>query len=44
MDLEGKGKEGMYLMYLAQDMDRWRTVVKMVVEPSGSIKGGEFLD
>jgi hypothetical protein len=29
---------------LAQDRDRWRTLVNAVKEPSGSIKYGEFLD
>jgi len=29
---------------LAQDRDRWRTLVSAVMKPSGSVKCGEFLD
>jgi hypothetical protein len=29
---------------LAQDMDRWRTLVNAVMNLRGSIKFGEFLD
>ena len=29
---------------LAENRDRWRTFANAVIEPSGSIKCGEFLD
>jgi hypothetical protein len=31
-------------MDLAEDKDGWRVLVKVVNEPSGSVKCGEFLD
>jgi hypothetical protein len=31
-------------MHLAQNRDQWHALVNMVIEPSSTIKGGEFLD
>jgi hypothetical protein len=31
-------------MNLAQDRNQWQVLVHMAMEPSGSIKGGEFLE
>jgi hypothetical protein len=31
-------------IHLAQDMVQWRGVVQAVINPTGSIKGREFLD
>jgi hypothetical protein len=44
MGLTEIGLEGVYWMYLAQGRDRWRAVVNAVMNFSGSIKCGEFLD
>jgi hypothetical protein len=30
--------------HLAQNRDQWRDLVNTVMNPLGSIKGGEFLD
>jgi hypothetical protein len=38
------GWETVECMHLALDRDQWRALVNTVNEPSGSIKGGEFLD
>ena len=42
LDLQEVGCGYMDWIGLAQDRDRWRTVVS--AEPSGSVKCGEFLD
>jgi hypothetical protein len=44
MHLQEEGCEGMDWINLAQDRDRWRTLVNPAMKPSGSIKCGEFLD
>ena len=44
MDLQEVGYGGMDWIKLAQDRDRWRELVNVVNEPSGSIKCKEFLD
>jgi hypothetical protein len=31
-------------IHLAQDRDQWRALLNVVMEPSDSITGGEFLD
>jgi len=42
MDVREVGGAGDWLE-LAQDRDRWRALVNTVIEPSGSVKWGEFL-
>jgi hypothetical protein len=37
-------KYGVNWIYLAQDRDQWRTLMKNGNEPSGSKKSGEFLN
>jgi len=44
MDLQEVGCGYMDWIGLAQDRDRWRTLVECGIEPSGSVKCGEFLD
>jgi len=45
MDLQEVGCGYMDWIRLAQDRDRWRTIVSAVMnELSGSVKCGEFLD
>ena len=44
MDLQEVGCRYMDWIGLAQDRDRWRTLVECGNEPSGSVKCGEFLD
>ena len=44
MDLQEVGRGYMDWIGLAQDRDRWRTLVSAGNEPSGSVKCGEFLD
>jgi len=44
MDLQEVGCGYMDWIVLAQDRDRWRTLVECGNEPSGSVKCGEFLD
>jgi len=43
-DLQEVGCGYMDWIELAQDTDRWRTLVECVNEPSCSVKCGEFLD
>jgi hypothetical protein len=44
MDTREIGWEGVDWIHLAQDRDQWRSVVNMVMNLWGSIKGGKFLD
>jgi len=44
MDLIEVGCGSMDWIEMAQDKDRWWALVNAVLEPSGSIKCGEFLD
>jgi hypothetical protein len=44
INLQEVGSRGMDWIELAQDRDRWRVLVNMVLKTSGSIKRGEFLD
>ena len=44
MDLQGVGCEGMDWIDVAQDMDRWRTLVNVVMNLRIPKKSGEFLD
>ena len=44
MDLQQVGCELMDWFELAQDMDRWRALVKAIKKTSGSIKLGEIFD
>ena len=44
MDLQEVGRGCGDWMGLVQDRNRWRAVVSTVMELSGSIKCGEFLD
>jgi hypothetical protein len=38
------GREGVDWIHLAQHRNQWRVLSESGNEPSGSIKGGEFLD
>jgi len=44
IDLKEVGCGYMDWTGLAQDRDRWRTLVSAVMIPSGSVKCGELLD
>jgi hypothetical protein len=44
MDLQKAGCGVMTWIHLAQDMDRWRTLVYAVMNLRGSMQCGEFLD
>ena len=44
MDLQEVGRSCGDWMELAEDRDRWRALVSTVMNFSGSIKCGEFLD
>jgi hypothetical protein len=44
MDLREIGSEGVDWIHLAQDRGQWGGGCEHGNEPSGSIKGGEFLD
>jgi len=44
MDFQEVGFGGMDWIELAQARERWRALANVVIEPSGSIKCGEFLD
>jgi len=44
MDLQEVGCGYMDWIGLAQDRDRWRTIVSAVMKTLGSVKCGEFLD
>jgi len=44
MDLQEVGCGYMDWIGLAQDRDRWQTLVSACNEPLGSVKCGEFLD
>ena len=44
MDLQEVGCGYMDWIGLAQDRDRWRMLLSAVIQPSVSVKWGEFLD